>query len=287
MKLSVLCITYNHELFIEEAINSFLMQQCNFDFEIVIGEDKSTDRTAEICEKYEKLYPGKIKLVCNETNIGMMPNFIKTFHRCEGTYIALCEGDDYWLDPFKLQKQVDFLEENPEYSFTCHNFYEIRNNGGKELVESVNNLSFSPTEKGRTFSSYQWAQPLTVVFRKVCLNISVFDRYKHARDIYMFYHLFSEGKLYFFNFIGGVYRLHLGGVSSMKSWEEQLLVNYNIYGELLHFFPNIDRSKFFYPAKYFLIKKIKREKGISNPFKWKDIINVSLLDFVIYFFKKN
>ncbi len=108
-------ITYNHEKYIAQAIESALMQKTNFDYEIVIGEDCSTDGTREIVKYYAEKYPEKIRAIFNEKNLGMIPNFINTLNKCRGKYIAMLEGDDYWTDPYKLQKQVDFLESHPDY----------------------------------------------------------------------------------------------------------------------------------------------------------------------------
>jgi len=113
-------ITYNHERYISEAIDGILMQECDFEYELVIGEDYSTDNTRKICEQYAAKYPNKIKLLQSVNNWGMNSNFIRTVKECNSKYIALCEGDDYWTDPLKLQKQVDFLEKNKEYSLCFH-----------------------------------------------------------------------------------------------------------------------------------------------------------------------
>jgi len=113
--VSILTITYNHELFIAQAIDGFLIQETNFDFEIVIGEDCSTDNTRKIIEEYQKKYPTKIKLLPSNTNLGIEANFYRTMQACNGKYIAICDGDDYWTDKNKLQLQVDFLENNKEY----------------------------------------------------------------------------------------------------------------------------------------------------------------------------
>ena len=121
MLLSVMTITYNHEPYIAQAIESFLVQKTTFDVEIVIGEDRSTDNTLQICLDYKAKYPGKVRVLSRDTNIGMMANMIDTFSQCKGKYVAVCEGDDYWTDPYKLQKQVDFLEKNEEYAICCHN----------------------------------------------------------------------------------------------------------------------------------------------------------------------
>jgi len=122
-KVSVLMTTYNHERFIAQAIESALMQQTDFDYEIVIGEDSSTDRTREIVIGYQKRYSDKIRLSLSERNLGNFgkPNFVRTLQACRGQYIAMLEGDDYWTDPLKLQKQVDFLDNHPECAICFHN----------------------------------------------------------------------------------------------------------------------------------------------------------------------
>ena len=120
--VSICCITYNHENFIRDAIEGFLMQQTNFDYEIIIANDCSPDNTDSFVKKYINNHPkGKlIKYFRHDKNIGVMPNFIFALKQCTGKYIALCEGDDYWTDPYKLQKQVDFLEANLDYTICFH-----------------------------------------------------------------------------------------------------------------------------------------------------------------------
>lgn len=121
MKVSVVMITYNHENFIEQAINSALFQITNFDYEIVIGEDCSTDKTRDIVLEFYKRHPDKIRLLLHDRNVGMNNNFLQTITRSRGKYIAPLEGDDYWTSPFKLQKQVDLLDNKPELSMCFHN----------------------------------------------------------------------------------------------------------------------------------------------------------------------
>ena len=120
MKVSILMITYNHEKFIAQAIDSVLEQKANFDYEIVIGEDCSADNTRYIVEEYAGKHPNRIKPVFNKKNLGPAINFDRTLHACKGQYIALLEGDDYWTSPHKLQKQVDFLDKHPECSMCFH-----------------------------------------------------------------------------------------------------------------------------------------------------------------------
>lgn len=118
--VSINCITYNHEDYIADAIEGFLMQITNFDFEILIGEDCSTDNTRQIVERYVKKHPNKIKLITSEQNVGAKKNSERVFINSKGKYIAECEGDDYWTDPHKLQRQIDYLENHPECSLCFH-----------------------------------------------------------------------------------------------------------------------------------------------------------------------
>ena len=105
-------ITYNHERFIAQAIESVLEQKTTFDFEIVIGEDCSTDGTGKIVMSYAQKYPDKVRAIVREKNIGATHNFINTLNQCRGQYVALLEGDDYWIDPMKLELQIRVMEGN-------------------------------------------------------------------------------------------------------------------------------------------------------------------------------
>ncbi|NRF37246.1 glycosyltransferase [Pedobacter foliorum] len=120
LMVSVCCITYNHEKYIAQALEGFLMQETNFKYEILIGEDKSTDGTKAVVEAYRKQYPEMIKLITHDTNIGAIRNQIGVLTQAKGKYVAMCDGDDFWTDASKLQKQVDFLEANDDYVICCH-----------------------------------------------------------------------------------------------------------------------------------------------------------------------
>ncbi|MCJ8166332.1 glycosyltransferase [Pontibacter sp. E15-1] len=126
--VSVCMITYNHEKFITQAIEGVLKQKTQFPVELIIGDDCSTDSTRAICIDYQNRYPQIIKLRLPDTNLGVMPNFIENLKACGGKYIALCEGDDYWNNPTKLQCQIDFLEANPEYVLSFHDALVIHQN---------------------------------------------------------------------------------------------------------------------------------------------------------------
>jgi glycosyltransferase involved in cell wall biosynthesis len=114
MKLSVAMITYNHERYIGQAIESILAQKVNFEYEVIIGEDCSIDGTRAVITAFHRRYPERIKLLLRDQNVGSMLNFTGTIEACRGEYLALLEGDDYWIATDKLQKQVDFLDAHPE-----------------------------------------------------------------------------------------------------------------------------------------------------------------------------
>lgn len=119
--VSICMITYNHEKYIAQAIESVLMQETDFDFELVIGEDCSTDRTREVVMSYKERYPDRIHLLLPPENMGVQENFAATIQACGGKYLAFLEGDDYWTSRKKLQRQVDFLERHPASSICFHN----------------------------------------------------------------------------------------------------------------------------------------------------------------------
>ncbi len=155
-KLSVVFITYNHEPFIREALDSVFMQETDFEFEIVVGEDCSTDGTRDIIREYNDKYPGRMKLLFREKNLGCPTlNVYQTIMEAEGEYLAFLEGDDYWTDPKKLQKQVDFLESNPEYMGTTCTFRLIGERGDPTVNESLTKLY--SWEDDYTFKDWQKA----------------------------------------------------------------------------------------------------------------------------------
>ena len=120
MKLSICTITYNQREFISQALNSFLTQQTNFNYEIIVADDCSTDGTRDILLQYESKYSEKIHLILQEKNVGMIKNFKTALEACKGQYVALCEGDDYWIDNQKLQKQVNLLDARPDIAISFH-----------------------------------------------------------------------------------------------------------------------------------------------------------------------
>lgn len=134
--VSIAMMTYFHENYVADAIESVLAQKTNFSYEIVISDDGSTDGTRDILLEYQSMYPDIIRLNFNEKNIGISANHYKTRSLCKGKYIADIAGDDYWIDVNKLQKQVEFLESNPQYvaTVTC---VEVRPDGSEKTIDVI------------------------------------------------------------------------------------------------------------------------------------------------------
>jgi glycosyltransferase involved in cell wall biosynthesis len=230
-------ITYNHENYIRQAIEGVLMQQTTFPIELIIGEDRSKDNTRMICQDYQLKYPDKIRLFLPESNLGMIQNFRSTLQASTGKYIAICEGDDYWTDPLKLQKQVDFLESNEEYSVCFHRYKTYDNELSHFREDGCGFLFPSDDNEGVTFCTEQFlknwiTQPLTMVFKNEFLNITLVSRYKYFRDMHLIYHLLQNGKGYLFSFDGGVYREHDGGIHSKQSLKLQCDIGVAVAKEL-------------------------------------------------------
>lgn len=234
--VSVCMITYNHEKYISEAIDGVLMQKTNFPIELIIGEDCSTDNTRKIVLEYTEKSPDIIRPLLSESNLGMTKNFIETMQAASGKYIALCEGDDYWTDPYKLQKQVDFLEENQNYSVCCHRYSIVKINSKKTpdhldefFIDYPNGFEYDLQQ----IMKYGILKTLTVVFRKDMIDISTLNRYKFARDVHLQYHLLNlNRKGYCLNFFGGIYNDHAGGVYSSTNTFVKHKLAYEIFREL-------------------------------------------------------
>lgn len=130
IKLSILLVTYNHEKYIKTAIESILMQKLNYAYEIVVADDCSSDNTLKIIEEYKSIYKDKFRILENEKNLGITKNYKRGFKACRGEYIAILEGDDYWVNNRKLQKQIEFLSKHKECSYVFNRFqvYDMSTN---------------------------------------------------------------------------------------------------------------------------------------------------------------
>ena len=215
--VSICCITYNHGSFIAQTIEGFLMQKTEFPFEIIIGEDCSTDDTLFIIQQYLEKNPGKIRVISSEKNVGPVENEFRTLLAASGTYIALCEGDDYWTDPYKLQKQVELMNQHPELSLTCHRYNTYDCAAKIYLPDKLDDFFRlgSGFEVSMDLFLKEWIiKNLTIMFRRQAFDPLLIKKYHYYRDLHLIYHLLKAGKGYCMNFIGGVYRKHTDGIHS-------------------------------------------------------------------------
>ncbi|WP_394775089.1 glycosyltransferase [Flavobacterium sp.] len=211
-------ITYNHESFIEETIESMMTQKTNFEYKLFIGEDFSKDNTREVCVRLKEKYPNKIDLFLNEKNLGANLNAKQIFKACfesGAKYIALCEGDDYWTDPLKLQKQVDFLEANPDYVI-CYHKVKVLQNG--ILKEDTITQEVAETTTIKDLAKGNYIHTCSVVFKNNLFE--KFPEYFHKSPVGdYFLHMLNAryGKIKFLDEYMGVYRLHETSVWSSKT----------------------------------------------------------------------
>jgi len=217
MKVSVAMITYNHEKFIAQAIESVLMQEVNFDYEIVIGEDCSLDKTGEIVKKYQERHSDKIRVLTREKNLGMQYNFVDTLQSCMGEYVALLEGDDYWTSLYKLQKQVDFLDSHPDFTICSHNVHIKHEGQSKPIIEWLGSDHKETMTIEDLLSDGSGGATCSLVFRnKVFGEFPKWYYQISSGDWALQILCATKGKMRYFRDVMGVYRKHPSGISSVK-----------------------------------------------------------------------
>ena len=216
-KVSVCMITYGHEKYIREAIEGVLMQECDFEVELILANDCSPDKTDEVIEDILKNHPKAswIKYLKHDKNIGMMPNFLFALNHCKGDFIALCEGDDYWTDPLKLQKQINVLKVSPDCVLCFHKVDILKTNG--EIVDDFITKVPENYETIETLARLgNYIHTPSVVFRNVIKEFPSDFEQSPIGDYFLYMMLAEHGKLKYLNDKMAVYREGIG-IWSTKS----------------------------------------------------------------------
>ena len=283
IKVTIRCITYNQKDYIRQCLDGFVMQRTNFRFEAIVHDDASTDGTAEIVREYAEKYPDIIKPIFETENQyskhdGSLGRIMNANTR--GKYVAICEGDDYWTDPLKLQKQADFLDANPQCSLTYHACKNVFSTPCKDNIlfgESVKE-SYSEVD----FVALYPFQTATVMCRKEILDS---DLYKKAQaigctagDQILFLTPSRLGTIEGVNEKMSVYRRHEGGISQHMYDAGKLWKNFKDWQKVALLFGGNIRKKInkdklgvymygaFTTRKYILFFKMLRLSMLKNPY---------------------
>lgn len=235
MDISILIVTYNHERFIAQALESILVQETQYDYEVIIGEDCSTDSTREIIKQYEHRFQGRLKPVYREKNVGAVRNFLDCLQRCKGRYIAYLEADDAWLAKEKLQRQVSFLEKHPDFSAVVHN-WQIEDAHGKVLRtgldidsaqefswENLNNFQLPAQTSTLVFCNCWSKERIQKIIQKIGMGLVWIPG-----DRLIAITLLTQGKIMVLPEIMSLYRFYIeeGGNNWSSQYEVKAKKNY-------------------------------------------------------------
>ena len=226
LMVSIRCLVYNHEPYLRQCLEGFVMQQTNFRFEAIVHDDASTDGSAAIIREYAAKYPDIIKPIYETENQyskrdGSLRRIMNA--HTHGKYVAMCEGDDYWTDPLKLQKQVDFLESHSDYVVCSHRF-KIYNQSKQQMGDDwhdkiTEDISY---DLNSLIHGNWYHTPVTVVYRYGALCLEEYMKYKNSKDATLFFYLLKKGKGYMMAEQMAVYREHSGGIWSGVSYYKRL-----------------------------------------------------------------
>lgn len=236
---------YNHEKYIAQMLDGALMQQTDFPFEIVIGDDASTDRTPDIIRQYIARNPGRIRAFLHTENQGPKEprefagrnNVLQLLKACQGEYVAMCEGDDYWTDPLKLQKQVDFLDKNPDFAICHHNMLVTYEDGSDS--HSFNAPDQKQVSTIEDILEDKWFMATASwVYRNHFLNNDFAEWHAKAAagDWAVMIQLAAQGNIGYIPETMGVYRKHSAGLSNVHSQ-----TNRNFLLNRKQMFENVDQ----------------------------------------------
>jgi glycosyltransferase involved in cell wall biosynthesis len=221
MLVSICCVTFNHVNYIRQCLDGFVAQQTNFPFEILVHDDASTDGTTEIVREYELKYPNLFRNVYQVENQFLIQNTLINilFKMLKGKYIALCEGDDYWTDPFKLQKQVDFLEQNNVYAGCCHNVQLLHNENDFSNHDTVHANAKLDLRQLIEHMPGGMIATCSLIFKQNALGDTSWIKEMHFGDFPLWINIYQSGPIFGMADYMGVYRKHSGGFTYGFNWD--------------------------------------------------------------------
>lgn len=233
MKVSVLVMTYNHERFIRQALDSVLTQETNFPYEVIISEDCSTDGTRAIVQEYKSRLPEKIRLILSERNIASNAVVVRGIEAATGQYVALLDGDDYWVSPYKLQKQMEYLDRHPECSICFHNARVIHEDGSREPW-LWNHAGQREITALTDILMDNYIATCSTMFRKGMFDCfpDWYDSFFPITDWPLHILNAEHGKIGYINEVMGVYRYHRGGLYSPLSQAEKQAATLKLFRRL-------------------------------------------------------
>ncbi|MHA6697197.1 glycosyltransferase family 2 protein [Chryseobacterium sp. A321] len=240
--VSICCLAFNHEKYIRECLDGFIKQKCDFEFEILIHDDASTDGTQEIIKEYQLNYPKIVKPILQTENTyskGIRATIEYNFPRAKGKYIAMCEGDDYWIDPLKLQKQVGFLEENSDYNFSVGKVLTIDEFGRKNKIHEFADPSKRNSYTLEDYITYRFSQTSSFLFRNDFTFPNFFKK-AFSVDQALVICATKDKNIYFHDDIFSHYRINSSSVSFTTSQKER-------YTKMIQFWRDV---KIFTENKY-------------------------------------
>ena len=243
-KLSVCVITYNHEKYLAQCLDSIISQKCNAPFEIIIGEDKSTDSTTAIVEQYQKKYPELISVITDKENVGMVQNWRRTINACRGEYAAIIEGDDFWTSDLKLQKQIDLMDAHKEYALSFHDV-DVTFGEGVPQIDSITRFAGEKEFTIQDVILRNWFIPTcSMVVRKSMMS-DFPDDAKKLNGIDMIVQLLasSNGNIGYIAEKLGTYRIHIAGQSQVLWLGKENTIEFTII-DMLQVFDRYSKGKY-------------------------------------------
>lgn len=280
--VSVLCICYNQEKYIRDALEGFVNQKTNFNYEVIISDDASADNTQNIIKEYQMNYPNIIKPIYRKENIGANSNFMDSYNKCKGKYVAICDGDDYWTDQKKLQKQIDFLEKNQDFAMSSHAVKTIYLDVEEKypFVEPLEIAGFEEIIRHGLF-----IPSLSIVIsRKALPKLPIWFEKLWSSHMPIILLSTVNGKNYYFKEIMGLKRKNPKSISQLperktRRYKEYLISNKTYFLKKLNKYSNYRYNK--------IIKKIIAENHIKLMYiSWKrrNVFNIFINLYKSFFY---